>query len=718
MSEDIGRKPNVVQAAIDKISRLLALTRQDGIDRSKECLGIAEEAGLKADEVRAQCERAGALFICREIQPVVEEGPEPEECEPEEEPEPEFEGEPEEEAEPADEETIIEDTDAAEDLRRKLWRISDCLSVLKDGAEVRPKVLSVLRWMSRASPDAGVQIWVGWLKQHGVSDAEARRLWSEGSEVRTGVEELYQIAQAQGWRYPVTQNLNRLWEMVERTEAALVRAGVEIYQMSGKLVRPVIAEVDATKGRKTKVAVLVVIERDYLKNELSRWINFGRWVKGDRAGIEPPNQVIGVILDGYGRWTFPTVTGVICAPTLRRDGSVLAVEGFDPATGLIVMGPLPEMPAVGEKPSKADAERAIRLLDGLFREFPFVDEASRAVALSGLLSGVCRAALSCVPMHTETAPAAGTGKSFLNDVIAGVLIGDIMPVIATGKDLEELAKRLDAKVIEGFTLLAIDNVTIPLGGDELCQVIERPLYTPRVLGQSKTRERRNNWMLFADGNNLRLKDDVTRRSLQARLDAGMERPELRKFRGNPFETVLKNRGTYLWAALTVVKAYMAAGKPGRLSRIGDPFAEWSDLVRSALVWLGYDDPVLTMEAVRDNDPNRQARVAMFQAMANAYGVGAVNKRTASQMINDAKTGVVVKPGKSRVQAMMVAPVGGEMEAENLKAAITQYTTERLDARYLGNKFNTDKSAIAGGLRLLSEYDSHTKVNAWYVEPIN
>jgi hypothetical protein len=41
---------------------------------------------------------------------------------------------------------------------------------------------------------------------------------------------------------------------------------------------------------------------------------------------------------------------------------------------------------------------------------------------------------------------------------------------------------------------------------------------------------------------------------------------------------------YIWAALTVVLAYRAAGLPGKLPGIGDPFEEWSDNVRSA--WSG------------------------------------------------------------------------------------------------------------------------------------
>jgi hypothetical protein len=100
---------------------------------------------------------------------------------------------------------------------------------------------------------------------------------------------------------------------------------------------------------------------------------------------------------------------------------------------------------------------------------------------------------------------------------------------------------------------------------------------------------------------------------------------------------------------------------------------------------------------------------MFQAMANAYGVGIA--RTAALMVSDAKSGIIKKPGKLLDQTFSV-------EADNLRAAIIQYTDNRLDARYLGNKLNTDLGKIAGGLRLCTKYDSHTKVNHWYVEGLN
>src|SRR5262249_22982700 len=161
--------------------------------------------------------------------------------------------------------------------------------------------------------------------------------------------------------------------------------------------------------------------------------------------------------------------------------------------------------------------------------------------------------LTCVPLHASTAPTAGTRQSFLWGLVASVGLGGAMPAIACGPDLTGVAKRGDGQVNSGVTMLRIDNENNPLSGDEVVPAIERPSYIPRILGQSKMKERRNNWALFATGNNLRLRDDVTRRALLSRLDAGMERPELRPFKSNPLERVLADRGLYLWACLTVVR---------------------------------------------------------------------------------------------------------------------------------------------------------------------
>ena len=65
--------------------------------------------------------------------------------------------------------------------------------------------------------------------------------------------------------------------------------------------------------------------------------------------------------------------------------------------------------------------------------------------------------------------------------------------------------------------------------------------------------------------------------------------------------MLADRGRYIAAILTIARAYRVAGSPGKLPpRLS--FDEWSDNVRSALVWLGWPDPDESIKAVRAADP--------------------------------------------------------------------------------------------------------------------
>jgi putative DNA primase/helicase len=85
------------------------------------------------------------------------------------------------------------------------------------------------------------------------------------------------------------------------------------------------------------------------------------------------------------------------------------------------------------------------------------------------------------------------------------------------------------------------------------------------------------------------------------LEALTERPELREFHKDALEHAAANRGAYVAAVLTIIRAYLVAGAP----RICGPFGSysaWSTIVRSPLVWLGEPDPVASMEAARDEDP--------------------------------------------------------------------------------------------------------------------
>jgi putative DNA primase/helicase len=276
-----------------------------------------------------------------------------------------------------------------------------------------------------------------------------------------------------------------------------------------------------------------------------------------------------------------------------------------------------------ERPTKADAEGALAILEELLLEFPFVDQGqaprfeddeqakdrrrktvSFSVALSELLTPVGRAAIDFAPMQANRAPVAGTGKSYLSDIASAIANGTRCPVISAGKDEEELEKRLGSEILAGISMIDIDNAA-RLSGSLLCQVVTQEVVKPRILQKSETPPVSNVFTVFANGNNLQVSSELTRRTLFCLLDAWMdvEKVQARPFARDPVAMVLADRGKYIAACLTILRAHHLAGYPCKAKPEDEPlaqligFKDWSNVVRGALVWLGKADPIRALEVV-------------------------------------------------------------------------------------------------------------------------
>jgi putative DNA primase/helicase len=276
------------------------------------------------------------------------------------------------------------------------------------------------------------------------------------------------------------------------------------------------------------------------------------------------------------------------------------------------------MPSIPERPSKRDAEQGLETIKELLIDFKFVGAVDRAVALSLIISSIVRGALHMVPLHAFTAPTPGSGKSYLADITTAIVSGRYCPVITPGRSEEELEKRLGSMLLSGCPTISLDNISSELTGDALCQVTERPTIRIRILGKSETPECEFRGIVIANGNNLVVAGDMTRRVVIGKLDTGLERPEGREFNSDPVRMVLADRGKYIAAALTIVRAYIAADKPDKLIPLAS-YAAWSDLVRSSLIWLGNADPVISMQEARDNDPVVSTLRAALEAWRPAFG---------------------------------------------------------------------------------------------------
>jgi hypothetical protein len=146
--------------------------------------------------------------------------------------------------------------------------------------------------------------------------------------------------------------------------------------------------------------------------------------------------------------------------------------------------------------------------------------------------------------------------------------------------------------MSGDRLVVFDNVSGTFGGPVLDAALTAPSWKDRILGGNRMCDVPLYVAWYATGNNVVLGADLPRRVCHVRLESPLERPELRKdfTHKNLLAFVRKNRRKLLGAALTILRAYCAAGKPDMDLPAWGSFDGWSDLVRAAVVWCGMPDP--------------------------------------------------------------------------------------------------------------------------------
>jgi len=300
----------------------------------------------------------------------------------------------------------------------------------------------------------------------------------------------------------------------------------------------------------------------------------------------PPKEVV-EDLASLPDWPgLPVIDRIAESPTFSAAGQLIDRPGFHadarlwyaPAPGLTV-------PPVPEAPTQAEIERARHwLLVELFGDFPFVGDASRAHALAALLLPLVRDMIDGpTPLHLLDAPTEGTGKTLLASAIAIVTTGRDVEAVAEAHNDDEWRKRFTATLSEAPTLVLLDNINKTLDSGALAAVLTARVWKDRLLGVSKTLTLPNSAVWLASGNNTRLSRELIRRTLWCRLDSKTEAPwERTEFRHpNLIPWAKEHRGQLLWAALTLCRAWIAAGRPPGSQTLG-MFEAWAEVIGGIL----------------------------------------------------------------------------------------------------------------------------------------
>jgi hypothetical protein len=370
-----------------------------------------------------------------------------------------------------------------------------------------------------------------------------------------------------------------------------------------------------------KIWQIIDIDSPFLKSLFAAVARLERYDGRRRRNVLTsfPEYIARMYLSPARNWKLPILSGIVHAPHLRKDGSLCETPGYDPLSGLLFVGQ--SFPPVPTAPSWDDAANALGDVEDILREFPFVSLADQAVAVSLILTELDRRAMRSAPLHAFTAPVAGTGKSKLVNLASILATGRSEAGIAQGRDDVETEKKINAALLAGVGSLLIDNCDRPLQFAALAQLLTEQAITVRPLGVSRVVRVPTTVTVSATGNNLTLGEDMNRRTLLCRLDAGVERPELRKFNREIEVFVHKHRGELVTKALTVLRAWHVAGMPKQVDPLGG-FEDWSRRVREPLIWLGRQDPCSTMEAVRERDPMLEAHRSVLIQWQNILGTTA------------------------------------------------------------------------------------------------
>ena len=339
------------------------------------------------------------------------------------------------------------------------------------------------------------------------------------------------------------------------------------------------------------------------------------WVRAD-----PPARHATVLFDSTSYPHLPVLNGLARQPYLRPDGSLMTAAGYDTATGLFGVFDAREF-SVPDKPTRAQAEAALALLKSLLVEFSFAGDSDLAAALVAMLAAAIRPSLAHAPMIHARAHMVGSGKSYLCELITAFATPQRGTPTTFPADDEECRKLLLAELLRAPAVVEFDNLTGDLVAHKsLCTVLTSEFMSGRILGVSKTATVSTRALFLSSGNNVGPVQDMTRRCISIRLDPSCETPAARSFtRPELVRDVLRERGRYVSAALTIVRAWIVTGRPKAICKSLAGYGDWSDLCRQPLLWLGCADPTVSVFEAMTEDPDRETLGRLLTSWFMVFG---------------------------------------------------------------------------------------------------
>lgn len=478
-----------------------------------------------------------------------------------------------------------------------------------------------------------------------------------------------------------------------------------IYDHNGRLAVIEDEYVDGEGSRKT----IRHLSLATLREIISATCQFFDWGKSRATGDDIP------IYKRIPKWCYEAVLargswpgilpirGIVSCPVLRADGSILQEAGYDKDSGLYV-DLSEEFPTITSDPTAEAVKEAVKLLFDLVSDFPFANDAARSAYLASLLTPLAREAYyGCTgPLFLIDANVRGSGKSLLADINSLIVTGREATRMTAPRDDDEARKRITAHVNDSDRIVLIDNISGRFGWASLDAALTGTVWKDRKLGRTEMIEAPLRMSWYASGNNVILVEDTARRICHIRLESPLENPEDRsKFKYPDIRKhVRKNRPALLVAALTILRGYIAAGRPDQTLKPWGSFEGWSDLVRASIVWCGLADPGESRNELRATSDS-EAGALHQMLMAVAHVDQDQRGLRASDMLRIAK-------GEDQSYATD--------DIENLRDAIETFcgrSVHKAGVQYLGNRLSHFRNRVVD--QMAFDFKPIRGINHWFVK---
>lgn len=457
----------------------------------------------------------------------------------------------------------------------------------------------------------------------------------------------------------------------------------DVFERAGELVR-------------LSDGALIPVNAHWLQTRIESCFEIWKYDKRARQQVRAdcPKELAQRVIAAAGGWGLPRVTGLVYAPVLRPDGSLLIEPGFDAATGLLFLDDAEQRPTPRAL-NRAELSSTLARIWEPFALFPFADDLSRGVFLAALLTTACRATLPKAPAFLIAAHAPGTGKSLLAECLLQLQGGTTGAMVLPEKDDAETEKRLAAKLRAGHSGIFLDNVQGNVDQASLCAFLTSAEPEFRILGKSEVVRVSNRALWVLTGNNITATGDTFRRILPVALDANVENPEARRFTFDPKALIASRLDAYRADLLSVLLSFVEAGTPCPGAGGMGSFEDWERLVRQCVCWLieqgavpvPMEDPAGVLRVSRAEDPERLLLASLLESWFDHYGSSTVEVREIAGLL----TGHGVHEPGLRHNAKEAALCEAVLDVAEVRGSFS--------AKSLGRYLRRNAGVVASGLRV-------------------